>query len=94
MLSENHTGLWFGLGGVPVLNRNVDAGLQGCVELEVLGGFFQVVGPVFITETYQPSAVCWDAAYFFGKTRISTSRTIWIRLLLRSGDIPMISLVA
>lgn len=39
MLSENNTGLWFGLGGVPVLNRNVDAGLQGCVKLEVLGGF-------------------------------------------------------
>ena len=94
MLREDHTGLWFGLGGVPVLYRNVNAGLQGCVKLEVLGGFFQVVGPVLITETYQPGAVRWDAAYFFGKTRISTSRTIWRTLLLRSGDIPMISLVA
>ena len=49
---------------------------------------------MLITETHQPFGARGNVAYFFGKTRISTSKTIWIRLLLRSGDIPMISLVA
>ena len=36
------------------------------MELKVLRGFFQVVGPVFITKPNQPFPVFWDAAYFFG----------------------------
>jgi hypothetical protein len=61
---------------VPVLDLVVETGFQGCMELEILSGFFGVLGPVLITETNQPCPVFRDAAYFFGNTRISTSITI------------------
>jgi hypothetical protein len=46
---------------------------------------------VLITKTYQPFSVVWDTNYFFGNTFSSTSITIWMMLLLRSGDRAMIS---
>ena len=61
------------------------------MELEVLRGSFDVIGPVLITEPNQPFPICWDTAYFFGNTRVSTCSTIWMMLLLRSGDKAMIS---
>jgi len=45
------------------------------VKLEVLRGFFDVIGPVLITEPKKPCPIFWDAAYLFGKTRVSTSST-------------------
>jgi hypothetical protein len=50
-----------------------------------------VVRPVLITETYQPFDVVWNTNYFFGNTFNRTSITIWMMLLLRSGDSAMIS---
>ena len=61
------------------------------MKLEILGGFFEVVGPVLITKPNQPFRLFRDAAYFFGKTRLSTSITIWMMLLERKGDKAMIS---
>ncbi len=46
---------------------------------------------MLITKTYQPFDVVWDTNYFFGNTFSSTSITIWMMLLLRSGDKAMIS---
>ena len=61
------------------------------MELEVLRGFCDVIGPVLITKTNQPFAVFRNVAYFFGKIRESTSTTICTMLLLRRGDRAMIS---
>ena len=61
------------------------------MKLEVLRGFFEVVGPVLVTKTNQPFAVFRNAAYFFGKIRDSTSTITWMTLLLRRGDKAMIS---
>jgi hypothetical protein len=61
---------------MPILNLVIETGFQGCMKLEILRGFFDVIGPVFITEPKKPFPVFRNAAYFFGKTRISTSTTI------------------
>ena len=91
MVDNNSARLVVRLGCVPILDGSVHPGLQGGAELEVLSGFFGVVRPVLVTKTDQPLPICWDAAYFFGKTRVSTSSTIWMMLLLRSGDNAIIS---
>lgn len=84
---------WFvaRLRGVPIFDLNVETWFQRCVEFKILRGFFEVIGPVLITEPVKPFCVIRDAAYFFGKIRVSTSITIWMMLLLRSGDKAMIS---
>jgi len=61
------------------------------VELEALRGFFEVVGPVRVTETNQPFSVYRNAAYRFGKTRVRISSTTWMMLLERNGESAMIS---
>ena len=61
------------------------------MEFVILRGFFDVIGPVLIAKPKKPFPIFWDAAYFFGKRRVSTSSTTWIMLLLRSGDSAMIS---
>ena len=61
---------------MPILHLDVETGLQGGVELPALYGFFEVVGPVLVTEPDQPFSVFRDAAYFFGKTRVRISRMI------------------
>ena len=50
-----------------------------------------MISPVLITKPKKPFPVFRDAAYFFGKRRVSTSNTTWMMLLLRSGDRAMIS---
>ena len=76
---------------VPIRDLVVETGFQRCMELEILGGLFDVVGPGLITKTNQPFPVFWDAAYFFGKTRVKISSTTWMMLLERSGESAMIS---
>ena len=61
------------------------------MELEILRGFFEVVGPVFVAKPDYPLRVFRNAAYFFGKIRDSTSTITWMTLLLRRGDRAMIS---
>ena len=46
---------------------------------------------MLVAKTDQPFNVVWDTDYFFGNTFSSTSITIWMMLLLRSGDSAMIS---
>lgn len=60
---------------MPVRFLDVEAGLQGGVEFPVLCGFFEVVGPVLVTEPDQPLRVLGGAAYFFGKALIKTAST-------------------
>ena len=76
---------------MPIFNLNVQAWLEACIEFKVLSGLYEVVGPVFVTEPDQPFRVLRDAAYFFGKMRVSTSTITWTMLLLRSGDKAIIS---
>ena len=61
------------------------------MELKILRGFFDVVGPVLVTKPNQPFPVFRDAAYLFGKKLRRVSRMNWIMLLLRSGDRAIIS---
>jgi hypothetical protein len=55
--------------------RGLSPGWAACVELKILRGFFDVVGPVLVTKTNQPFPVFRDAAYLFGKTRVRISST-------------------
>lgn len=91
MVRDDRAGFIARLRCVPILDLVVEAVFQRCVELEILGGLFDVFGPVLITKTNQPFPVFWDAAYFFGKTRVKISSTTWMMLLERSGESAMIS---
>lgn len=60
---------------MPVLDLNIQAWFQGGFELEILRGFYEVVGPVLVTEPDQPLRVLGGAAYFFGKALSKTAST-------------------
>ena len=58
---------------MPILDLNIQAWFEIRIEFEVLSGFFEVVSPVLVAKPDYPLRVLRNAAYFFGKTRISTS---------------------
>ena len=76
---------------MPILDFNVQTRFKSRIEFKIASSLIQVVRPVLITKTDQPLDVVWNTNYFFGNTFSSTSITIWMMLLLRSGDSAMIS---
>jgi len=75
---------------MPVLNGAIQAGFEGGVELEVLGGLVQFVAPVLIAESHQPGC----GQDFFREIALRTLITSWTQLLLRMGSRVRISLPA
>ena len=87
----HNDGFWCGwLGSVPLGFGAIQARFKGGVELEVLGCFVQLVAPVLIAESHQPSC----AQRFFRATTLSTVTSSCTQLLLRIGSKVRISLPA
>lgn len=68
------------LGGVPVLDGAVEAGLQRGVELVVLRDLAEVIQPGFIAESHQPGGV---GVQRFGKSVRAASSRAWMMPLAR-----------